>query len=208
MNLDMKKLQSFINEYSPNTMKELGEAMGGPAAFVLASGGDNALSNLFTGELAGVMVGEPNAMEGISDFNFYLGLGNQGKSFAEGMKGLLEATMAKVELTNKGLSVYSNMNNIPKAGQKMKIPSGCEVFGKKGVTAFVYLEGVDLSAFEFEDEQKIIYLIKYVTFEMDENGSKIVIKAKDGKENMLKQSVDFMVKELTGKMSEMDALTD
>jgi len=49
----------------------------------------------------------------------------------------------------------------------------------------------------------MIYLIKYVTFEMDENGSKIVIKAKNGKENVLKQAMDVVVKELSGKIGNM-----
>jgi alkylation response protein AidB-like acyl-CoA dehydrogenase len=70
----------------------------------------------------------------------------------------------------------------------------------KGITAFVNLEGVDLSTFEFENEQKIIYLIKNITFEMDNAGSRLVITAKDGSENMLKQSVDLMVEELADKI--------
>ena len=77
------------------------------------------------------------------------------------------------------------------------------MFGKKGITCFINLEGVDLSSFEFEEEAKIIYLVKYVTFEMDENGSKIVIQAKDGKENMLKQAMDVIVEELSGKIGNM-----
>jgi hypothetical protein len=60
-----------------------------------------------------------------------------------------------------------------------------------------------LSSFEFEEEQKVIYLIKYISFEMDENGSKIIIKAKNGKENLLKQAVDVIVEELSGKISNM-----
>jgi hypothetical protein len=202
-NLDMKKLQSFLNEYSPNTLTELGESMGGPAAFVLATGGDDALSALISGELGVAMVGEPTATEGISDFNFYVGLGNKGKMFAEDAKNFLSLGMARVDLDGKGLAAYSNANFIPKAGQKLNIPAGCDIFGKKGITGFLYLDGVDLSSFEFENEQKIIYLIKYVTFEMDENGSKVYIKAKDGKENMLKQAVDVIVKELSGKIGNM-----
>lgn len=203
MNLDMKKFQSFLDEYSPNTLKELGETMGGPAAFILATGGDDALAGLLSGDLGVVMVGEPNAQEGISDFNFYLGLGPKGKTFAGEAKNFLSMGMAKVNLTDKGIAAYSSAEHIPMAGKKLNIPQGCEIYGKKGITGFVNLEGVDLSSFEFEEEQKIIYLIKYVTFEMDENGAKLYIKAKNGKENMLKQAVDVMVKELSGKIGNM-----
>jgi hypothetical protein len=38
---------------------------------------------------------------------------------------------------------------------------------------------------------------------MDENGSKVLIKAKDGKENLLKQAVNVIVDELSGKISNM-----
>ena len=34
-NLDMKKLQSFIEEIAPDAMKDLGEQLGGPATFLL-----------------------------------------------------------------------------------------------------------------------------------------------------------------------------
>jgi hypothetical protein len=203
MNLDMKKFQSFLDEYSPNILKELGETMGGPAAFVLASGGDDALAGLLSGEVGAVMVGEPNANEGISDFNFYVGLGSKGKMFAGEIKSFLSMGMAKVNLTNNGIAAYSSAQYTPKAGRKLNIPAGCQNFGKKGITAFIYLDGVDLSSFEFEEEQKVIYLIKYISFEMDENGSKIIIKAKNGKENLLKQAVDVIVEELSGKISNM-----
>jgi hypothetical protein len=203
MNLDLKKFQAFLNEYSPNTLTELGESMGGPAAFVLASGGDDALSQLLSGEVGVVMVGQPTAEEGISDFNFYVGLGSQGKMFAEEAKNFLSLGMARVDLDGKGIAAYSNSAFLPQPGKKLKIPAGCEGYGKKGITGFLNLDGVDLSSFEFEEEQKIIYLIKYVTFEMDENGSKVYIKAKDGKENLLKQAVDVIVEELSGKISNM-----
>ncbi|MFN6013317.1 MAG: hypothetical protein ACK47F_01340 [Flavobacteriales bacterium] len=203
LNLDMKKLQSFLNEYSPNTLAELGESMGGPAAFVLASGGESALSQLLSGEVGVAMVGEPTVDEGISDFNFYVGLGSQGKLFAKEAKSFLSLGMARVDLDGKGLAAYSNAAFLPKAGKRLSIPAECSNFGKKGITGFLYLDGVDLSSFEFEEEQKIILLIKYISFEMDENGATVYIKAKDGKENMLKQAVDVIVEELSGKISNM-----
>lgn len=202
-NIDMNKLQAFINEYSPETMVKLGESLGGPAAFILASGGENALSQLFSGEVGIVMVGNPSMNEGISDFNFYVGLGKQGKTFAEEMKGFLSAGMARVDLDGRGIAAYSSPNYIPMPGKRLSVPKGAENFGKKGVTAFINMENLDLSSMELEGEQKIIYLVKYVTFEMDENGSRIVIMAKDGKENILKQSVDVMVKELSGKIGNL-----
>jgi hypothetical protein len=203
VNIDMKKVQAFMDEYSPGTMADLMDMLGGEAQMAMAMGGSDGLAGLLNGEVAAVMVGEPNAYEGMSDFNVYVGLGKNGRTLAEGFKGLLSLGMAKVDLDKNGLSAFSSMNFVPQAGKKLNVPAGCEIFGKKGITAFVNFEGIDLTSFEFEDAQKMIYLIKYVTFEMDENGSKIVIKAKNGKENVLKQAMDVVVKELSGKIGNM-----
>lgn len=203
MNIDMKKLQAFMDEYSPNTLKDFAEIMGGEFQMALAMGGDAGLAGLINGQLAAVMVGEPNAQEGLSDFNLFVGLGKNGRTLAEGFQSLLSIGMAKVELNKKGLSAFSSLNYVPKSGESIVVPEGCEIFGRKGITAFLNFEGVDLTSFEFENEQKLIYLIKYVTFEMDEHGSKLLIQAKNGKENVLKQIVDLLVIELSQKINKM-----
>ena len=192
-----------MDEYSPNTLKDFAEIMGGEFQMALAMGGDAGLAGLINGQLAGVMVGEPNAQEGLSDFNLFVGLGNNGRTLAEGFQSLLSNGMAKVELNKKGLSAFSSLKYVPIPGENIVVPKGCEVFGKKGITAFVNFEGVDLTSFELEDEQKLIYLIKYVTFEMDEHGSKLLIRVKNGKENVLKQIVDLLVVDLSEKISKI-----
>lgn len=203
MNLDMKKMQAFIDEYAPTAMSEIGEMLGGEFQMALAMGGKDGLAGLLSGEVGMVMVGNSNPNEGMSDFNIYVGIGKNGQMFASGAKSMLEIGMAQVDLDTKGIAAYSNASFVPQAGKRLNVPTGCEIFGKKGITAFINLEGVDLSSFEFEEEAKIIYLVKYVTFEMDENGSKIVIQAKDGKENMLKQAMDVMIEEFSGKIGNM-----
>lgn len=203
MNLDMKKMQAFIDEYAPTAMSEIGEMLGGEFQMALAMGGKDGLAGLLSGEVGMVMVGNSNPNEGMSDFNIYVGIGKNGQMFASGAKSMLEIGMAQVDLDAKGIAAFSNASFVPQAGKRLNVPKGCEIFGKKGITAFINLEGVDLSSFEFEEEAKIIYLVKYVTFEMDENGSKIVIQAKDGKENMLKQAMDVMIEEFSGKIGNM-----
>jgi hypothetical protein len=202
MNMDMRKLQNFLETYSPNTLKELGASAGGPVAMMMAMGGKDMINNIFTGEIGGVLVGSPNIDEGMSDFNFFVGLGKQGKMMAEDGKIFLDAMgMQEVKLDQKGLWVSSNKAYAASSGGKLQLPEGCTNFGTKGVHLFLNLDGVDLSSFEFENEQKIIYLIKYIRFEMDNDGSMLLIKAKKGNENMLKQAIDLMFKELEGKIS-------
>jgi len=201
MNMDMRKLQDFLETYSPNTLKELGESAGGPAAMMMAMGGKDLLNNMLTGEMGAVLVGSPNMDEGMSDFNFYVGLGKQGRMMAEEGKMFLDAMgMQEVKLDKDGLWVSSNKAYAASSGSKLQLPDGCQNFGTKGMHLFLNLDGVDLSSFEFENEQKIINLIKYINFEMDNEGSTLVIKAKKDDGNMLKQAVDLLFKELEGKI--------
>jgi hypothetical protein len=122
-------------------------------------------------------------------------MAEQGKMFLDAMG------MQEVKLDKEGLWVSSNKAYAASSGGSLKLPEGCEDFGKKGMHFFLNLDGVDLTTFEFENEQKIIYLIKYINFEMDNEGSSLVIKAKKNDGNMLKQAVDLMFKELEGKIS-------
>jgi hypothetical protein len=201
-NLDMKKMQAMINEFSPNAMKELGEAIGGPAQFALMTGGDDALASLFNGQIGLVMVGEVVPGGSMTpDFNVFVGLEKGGQTMAEGFKSFLDAGMAKVNLDSKGLAAYSNALYVPKAGSKLKVPQGCEIFGKKGLTVFLNLEGLNIQEFGFKNEQKLIHLLKYATFEMDNNGSKLFLKAKEDKANVMKQVVNLLVEELSDKIS-------
>jgi hypothetical protein len=138
------------------------------------------------------------------DLNFYVGVHKNGKSLAENFKGFLDAGMAKVVLDDNGLAAYTNAKYVPVAGQKLNIPAGCEGFGKKGLTAFVNFDGLDMKQFSFEGEQKLIYLIKYATYEMDNSGSKLILKAKENDSNVMKQVVDVLVKELADKIKAMN----
>jgi hypothetical protein len=80
------------------------------------------------------------------------------------------------------------------------VPEGCENFGKKAFSGFVNFEGMDVASFDLQGGAKIINVIKYINFEMDENGGRIIIKAKEGKENILKQSMVFFLKEFESQI--------
>ena len=154
MNLDLKKMQAFIDEYAANAMRDVMENLG-PLQMVMASSKDG-LAGILTGELGLVMVGQPNANEGISDMNIFVGFKPAGKPLADMAKSMLELSMAKVEVSNKGISAFSNAEYVPAPGQKIRVPKGCENFGKKGITGFVNLEEVDMASFGLTEEEKIL----------------------------------------------------
>lgn len=200
MNIDMVKLQALMEEFSPGVIKTLGENLGGPAQMALMMGGDNALSSLLSGELGFVLIGEPKKdMSMVPDFNFYIGFGSKGKSLADLATAFLTKGTMKVNISNSG--IMGATNPIYAAPGKLQLPQGCESFGKKGFTGFINLEGMDVKSFELEGAAKIINIVKFVSFEGDNEMARIVIKAKDGKGNILKQSVQFLLKELETSIS-------
>lgn len=203
MNLDVKKAQQFVDEFSPELMGSLSEDLGGPFTLAMMASG-NDISKILNGQFGIVMVGEPGANGSmIPDFNFFLGLGSKGKSLGEMGKGMLEQQFAQVQLTDQGLSGASSLQFVASGSSKLNLPLGAQNFGKKPITAFVNLEGMDMSGFDLEGAGKLIELIKYATFEYDQNGGKLVLKAKDGKENALKQAMAKIIFELEGEIANL-----
>lgn len=202
MNLDMVKLQSFIDKYSPQTLTQLGDQLGGPAQMALMMGGDKALSGLFTGQFGFVMINDKDNMGGmIPSFNAYLGLGEKGMPLAEMGKSFLSNGTMQAVITNDGISCYSSPNYAPASGKQLNLPDGCENFGKKGFTGFLNFEKMDKSALNMMDSSgKFLSTLKYIWIEADENGGKIYIKAKSGQENILKGTLNFFIKEFEHEM--------
>jgi hypothetical protein len=204
VNLDMAKMQGFMDEFSPNALSDLAESMGGPAQFALMAAGDDGLAGLLSGQLGFVLVGESFGGEYmVPDFNFHLGLKPAANPMAEMAKTFLSRGMAMIELDDKGLTGATNKQYISTDGKRIQLPEGCGDFGKKGISAFAYLDGMDLESFDLEGPQKLVYLVKYATFEMDNNGSRLRLVAKDGKENILKQMVGLMVDEFEDAIAGM-----
>lgn len=204
VNLDMKKMQHFMDDYSPETMEMMSDKLGAPFKLAMMTAG-NDLASIFNGQFGVVMMGQPDMMEGMTpDFNFYLGLGDKGQKIGEMAKSLIGEQFASVNLSSDGLAASTSMEFVPSNSGKLNLPMGCENFGQKSISAFINLEDVDMSSFELEGEAKLLTLVKYATFEYDENGGRLTIKAKKGKENMLKQAVELLIKEVEGNMAGLD----
>lgn len=202
LNLDMKKMQAFIDSYSPETMQELAGIIGGPAQMALMAAGDDGLAGLFNGTFGIIMLGDPDLDGALEpDFNFYLGLGSRGQDLAQMAKGLLDYAMAEVTLERDGISGYSNASNVPDGKGGIILPEGCENFGKSGVSAFINFEGLDYQEIDFGGGESMLGVVKYITFEYDENGGRLYIKATEGKENILKQAIGILVEEFSSEIT-------
>lgn len=204
MNLDMDKIQSFIDEYSPELLTQIGGQLGGPVQMALMMGGDKALSGLFTGQFGFVMMSDKDAQGGnVPSFNAYFGLGKKGKPLAEMGKSFLSRGTMEAIISKDGIACYSSPTYAPAEGQTLDLPAGCENFGKKGVTGFANFEKMDASTFEMDESGKFLKTLKYIWVEADENGMKIILKSKTNQANILKESLDFFIREFEGEISEM-----
>lgn len=204
INMDVKKMEALMNELSPNAINN---KLGAQYMFVKLGTGSKDLNDLWDGKMGVVMFGEPDESGAFTpEINAFLGIKENGRkalaSLGEtGMSLVQIGTMPPFTIGNNGIAVTSK----PASGtQTLKLPKGAENFGKSGISFFLNLEGLnpdDVAEMFSKDELKIILKVaKFISFEYTNEGGKLIITAKDGKENILKQAMNEAVKELSGKM--------
>jgi hypothetical protein len=201
-NLDMAKLQTWMDDYAPGAMDKLMEAVPQLQMAMMMAGGK--LSNLLDGKMGFAMYGEPKAGAMVPDFSFYVGFGPQGKSLAELAQNFLSGGTMKLAITDKGVQGTSSDAYKSVAGNPISVPRGCETFGKTAFSGYANLEGMDTKAFEFKGGAKMIELVKYLNFSFDTEGGEILMKLKEDNTNVLKQASKFMVTEFESQIGAMN----
>ena len=199
MNIDVKKLQIFMKEFSPEAEDELARSLGGPFQLALIAAGNDGFSALIDGKFGVVMLGDENGSISEPNFNLFLGLAKKGYDLGKQAEEFLSYGESVVKLEKNGLSMYTNASYAPPG--KLNLPKGCENFGKGGFSAFLNLDGLDFDELDLEGEENVIRVVKYVTVEYNNDGGRIYIKARDGKENVLEQAVKEIVGELADEIS-------
>lgn len=200
-NLDLDKLQSWIEDFVPGGMSAVMENAGPLQMGLMMAGGK--LSNAFNGMISFAMFGDPNAGAMVPDFSIFAGLGKDGKGLIDLALsgGMLSGGTMKTKVTKEGVTAYSSEEYAGGNGKRISVPNGCETFGKEGITGFANLQNIDLAAFELEGPGKLVELVKYANFHISTEGGEILVKLKNSKENVLKQSVQHMLKEFEGQIS-------
>jgi hypothetical protein len=194
LNIDTKKLQEFLNEYAPNALEDLSEDIGGPFAMAMMLA-NNDISKLIDGRIAALVVGDATKVaEGMTpDFNFFIGFGGQGKMFGGLLKELFADRFGVIKLWGEsGISAYSS--SAFSENGKISLPEGAENFGKDAFNLFIDLSSVDLEEFQLDGGAKMVELVKYISANYGTEGGKVIIKARDGKENILKQAFNKALK--------------
>ena len=200
MNLNMVKLQKFINEFMPNLLNDAAKLGGGNAQMAMAFAGDKGLANLVTGKMAFLMMGDKVDEFGSykPEFCFRVGLGDGLKSLAQGFMSGAKENMAKLEMRGSNLTGCSSADYLPGKG-RLVLPAGCENFGKKSISMFVNFNNVDPSILQFYPQAKSIEKLDYFYMEYDMDGGKMILQSKDKSENFLKSVIKEVQINLSNK---------
>jgi len=202
LNLNLVKIENFINKYTNTSYAKIGEEIGGPLQMAIMMGGDNPLSNLFSGQFGALLIGEPkNDGTFIPDFNLFLGLGDKGQPLAEMAKSFLSNGTMKTVVNRKGISCYSSEKNMPLLNSNLKLPDNLKDFGLKPISGFINLKDMDMSSFELTGGMKIFNIIESIKFNMDNTNGEMIIKTKDKTKNILKSSIDFYKTEFESQIN-------
>lgn len=200
MNVDMKKMQSFLDEFSPDAANELARSIGGPGQMALMAGGKDGLAGLLDGRLGLVLY--TNGGDDEPAINFFVGLTKNGVGLANMAQGFMSGLGdSRFDITENSAAMYSNPQF---AGPgRLNLPQGCENFGKSGFSAFISFEGVNFDEMDLDAGGNALRAIRYVTMDYNNDGGRIYIKAKEGKENVLEQMVNEVVSAMTDEISNL-----
>lgn len=198
-NLDMRKMENWYNKYSPESLEGIQKLLGMDSKLSGLVGGSRFLSNLGNGQFGLTVLGDPSAYS--VNINSFLGANEPGKMLFSLVQHNIPLNL-KYEYKDDGVygsgSVMSE--GVMNAEGKVDLPNGCSVFGKKGITAFVSFDGIDLEEFGFSGPMRLLEIVEYATFEYDENGGKLFIKAIDGEDHILKDVMGILMDELASEI--------
>jgi hypothetical protein len=151
---------------------------------------------VLNGQLGAVVYEETMDEGGLTpQTNVYLGLGNQGKKGFDRLS-IPGLSLIERDLFDSHVLFYSSKDLKPNE-EPIKVTQGCENFGSKPISGFVHLNGIPVEDFDAEGAYKFIEKIDYIYFEYGVDGGMLKLQAIDQKTNILKQSVDQALAQLS-----------
>lgn len=205
LNIDVAKIDAFLEKFAPNVKEDLIDQTGPEASMMLNMFGSDLLSKLFSGEFGVALTTTDEGSQAfIPNVNAYIGLGESGANLINEFKpgpetGLMEAANGfssyegnYLRIEDKSVKVITNGEARLAAGEnldgRLVLPDAAMEFGNKPFSAFIDFSSITTDEMEMAgDFEKVLNVVSFVFIEADNNVSRIVIKAKDGKENILQQ---------------------
>lgn len=199
LNIDVAKLESFMQKYSPETMGTISSQLGLGGGMLGILGSEKIMSKLSDGQMGVGVYGNP--MENSFSINTFYGTTDSGKM----LFSMVQNELPPADYEYKEDGIYGNFSmSFGEKGsnsKQLKLPKGCEGFGKDGMTAFLSFQDIDFEEFGFEGEMKLVEIVDYATFTYGNEGGLLYIKAKNGKENILKQAMDVVLEQLMSNIA-------
>lgn len=196
-NIDMKKLNQFMADFSPNGTQDLAEIMGPEMGMMMLFSGLDFAKSL-TGQFGAVAVGNAKQEGGTFEFNAYLGLTKEGQKAKSMVDKLFGSSPKKngayvvdnmaISAKDDGIYIYS-VNSMDKS--TLKLPSCAKNFGKSTLSMFVNFNAMDVKSLDLPKESKFLELMESVSLESTRDGTTITLVAKDKSKNILDQMSDF-----------------
>lgn len=192
MNLDFLKLKNLIAEFGFS--KELQDFSD---EFIGSDDTNNSfLGDIVSGQFGAVVYEELMDEGGLTpNVNVYVGLGKNGKSKIEKLK-IPGINLLEKNLFDNHALFYTSVKFKP-TDEQLKVPQGCENFGMKSISGYIYLNGIPMEDFDLEEEYKFIEKIDHLYFEYGADGGILKLKTIDNKTNILKQAVDQVLSQLS-----------
>jgi hypothetical protein len=151
---------------------------------------------VLNGQLGAVVYEETMAEGGLTpQTNVYVGLGKQGKQGFEKLK-IPGLSLIERDIFDSHVLFFSSKDFKP-SDEPIKVAQGCENFGSKPISGFIHLNGIPVEDFDAEGAFKFVEKIDYIYFEYGVDGGMLKLQAVDQKTNILKQSVDQALAQLS-----------
>lgn len=191
-NLDFVKLNSLLKELM---LEEEVKGMTREFSNEVLSFGE-LFGDILNGQFGAVVYEESMAEGGLTpQTNVFVGLGKQGKD------GFDKLQIPGLDLIQRDIfdshAIFYTSEAFKPTDEPIKVAQGCENFGTKPISGFIHLNGIPVEDFDAEGAYKFIEKIDYVYFEYGVDGGVLKLQAIDQKTNILKQSVDQALAQLS-----------
>lgn len=212
-NIDMRKLEAFMNDFAPEARAKMNEKLPGEATMALAMMGENPLGKMFSGQFGFVAVGNPSVEGMIPQFNFFVGLGSKGDFITNMINEYASMGMMKkqgdayvienmaIAPRKDGLYGYSTAGT----GTSLNIPGFAKGFGAETFSMFADLGRIDVKSLELPPQQRVLEIMESLVINADRDGAEMVLVSKDKSMNILKQVGLFYTKMGEERMNEMNS---
>lgn len=216
LNIDVRKAEDFLTNYSPETRKELVEMLPTEVSLALMSLGDNPLAKLFSGQMGFVSTGDAKSALGMEfQFASFFGLGQKGNIINDlvdqefSSKGTKKGNTYFIDNDGEGKAEITNAKNgiYAKSGAQisgtLNTPEYAKNFGENSFSFFLAFDRMDIQSLELEDEMKALELLKYITIDANRDGGKLTIGLKKNDKNILKQVADHFTNQMIDQIDGM-----